>query len=42
MQCNDLESLLCSNIGYVLGKTLINIAQRLISKRRYIFFKTKI
>ena len=37
----DLKSLLYSNIGIALGNTLINIAQRSLSKRRYLFFKTK-
>ena len=42
IQYNDLKSLLYSNIGIVLGNTLINIARRLLSKRRYLSFKTKI
>ena len=41
MQYNDLKSLLYSNSGIVLGNTLINIAQRSLSKRRYLSFKTK-
>ena len=41
IQYNDLKSLLYSNIGIVLGNTLINIARRLLSKRRYLSFKTK-
>ena len=41
MQYNDLKSLLYSNKGIVLGNTLINIAQRSSSKRRYLPFKTK-
>ena len=41
MQYNGLKSLLYSNVGIVPGNTLINIAQRLLSKRRYLFFKTK-
>ena len=42
MQYNDLKSLLHSNSGIVLGNMLINIAQRSLSKRRYLSFKTKI
>ena len=41
IQYNDLKSLLYSNIGIVLGNTLINIAQRSLSKRCYLSFKTK-
>ena len=41
IQYNDLKSLLYSNIGTELGNTLINIAQRSLSKRRYLSFKTK-
>ena len=41
MQYNDLKSLLYPNSGTVLGNTLINIAQRSSSKRRYLPFKTK-
>ena len=41
IQYNDLKSLLYSNIGAVLGNTLFNIAQRLLSKRCYLSFKTK-
>ena len=41
IQYNDLKSLLYSNIGIVLGNRLINIAQRSLSKRRYLSFKTK-
>ena len=41
MQYNDLKSLLYPNSGTVLGNTLINIAQRSSSKRRYLSFKTK-
>ena len=41
MQNNDLKLLLYSDIGIVLGNTLISIAQRLLSKCRYLFFKTK-
>ena len=36
-----LKSLLYSNIGIVLGNTLINIARRSLSKRRYLSFKSK-
>ena len=36
-----MKSLLYSNIGIVLGNTLINIAQRSLSKRCYLSFKTK-
>ena len=36
-----MKSLLYSNNGIVLGNTFINIAQRLLSKRRYLSFKTK-
>ena len=42
MQYNDLKSLLHSNSGIVLGNMLINIAQRSLSKRRYLSLKTKI
>ena len=41
IQYNDLKSLFYSNIGIVLGNRLINIAQRSLSKRRYLSFKTK-
>ena len=41
IQYNDLKSLLYSNSGIVLGNTLLNIAQRSLSKRRYLSFKTK-
>ena len=41
MQYNDLKSLLYSNSGIVLGNTLLNIAQRLLSKRCYLSFETK-
>ena len=41
MQYNDLKSLLYSNSGIVLGNTLLNIAQRSLSKRRYLSFKIK-
>ena len=41
IQFNDLKSLLYSNIGIVLGNTLINITRRSLSKRRYLSFKTK-
>ena len=41
IQYNDLKSLLYSNIGIVLGNTFINIAQRSLSKRSYLSFKTK-
>ena len=41
MQYNDLKSLLYSNSGIVLGNTLINIAQRSLSKRCYLSAKTK-
>ena len=41
MQYNDLKSLLYSNSVILLGNTLINIAQRSSSKRRYLSFKTK-
>ena len=37
MQYNDLKSLLYLNSGIVLGNTLINIAQRSLSKRRYLW-----
>ena len=40
-QCNDLKSFLFSNIGIVLGNTLINIAWRSLSKHHYLPFKTK-
>ena len=36
-----MKSLLYSNIGIVLGNTLINIARRSLSKRRYLSFITK-
>ena len=36
-----MKSLLYSNSGIVLGNTLISTAQRLLSKRRYLSFKTK-
>ena len=36
-----MKLLLYSNSGIVLGNTLINIAQRLLSKRGYLSFKTK-
>ena len=42
MQYNDLKLILYSNSGIALGKTLINIAQRSLSKRRYLSCKTKI
>ena len=38
---NDLKSLLYLNIGIVFGNTLINIAQKSLSKRLYLSFKTK-
>ena len=41
MQYNDLKPLLYSDIGIVLGNTVTNIAQRLLSKCRYLSFKTK-
>ena len=41
MQYNGLKSFLYSNVGIVPGNTLINIVQRLLSKRRYLSFKTK-
>ena len=41
IQHNDLKSLLYSNIGIVLGNTLINIARRSLSKPRYLSFETK-
>ena len=41
IQYNDLESLLYLNIGIVLGNTLINIARRSFSKRRYLSFLKK-
>ena len=41
IEYNDLKSLLSSNIGTVLGNTLINIAQWSLSKRHYLSFKTK-
>ena len=40
IQYNDSKSLIYSNIGIVLGKTVINIARRSLSKR-YLSFKTK-
>ena len=36
-----MKSLLYSNIGIVLGNTLINITRRSLSKRCYLSFKTK-
>ena len=36
-----MKSVLYSNIGIVLGNTLINIARTSLSKRRYLSFKTK-
>ena len=42
IQYDDLKSLLYLNTGTVLGNTLINTAQRFLSKRRYLSFKTKI
>ena len=36
-----LKWLRYSGIGIVLGKTLVNIAQRSLSKRQYLSFKTK-
>ena len=41
IQYNDLKSLLYSNIGIVLGNTLISIARRSITRRHYLSFKTK-
>ena len=41
MQYNDLKSLLYSNIGIVLGNTLIKMARRSLSKRCYLPLKTK-
>ena len=41
IQYNYSKSLLYSNSGSVLGNTLINIARRSLSKRRYLSFKTK-
>ena len=41
IQYNDLESLLYLNTGIVLGNTLINIARRSFSKRRYLSFLKK-
>ena len=41
IQYNDLKSLLHSNIGILLGNTLINIGRRSLSKRCYLSFKTK-
>ena len=41
MQNNDLKLLRYSDIGIVLSNTLISIAQGLLSKCRYLFFKTK-
>ena len=38
---DDLKLLLYSNIGIVLGKTLINTPRRSSSKRRYLYFETK-
>ena len=42
MQQNDLKLLLYSNSGTVLGNTLMNIAQRSLSKRGYYLLKQKI
>ena len=42
MQYNDVKSLLYSNIDIALSNTLINIAQRSLSKRSYLSFETKI
>ena len=41
IQYNDLESLLYLNIGIVLANTLINMARRSFSKRRYLSFLKK-
>ena len=41
MQYNYLKLLLSSNIGIVLGNTIINIARGSLSKHRYQSFKTK-
>ena len=41
IQYNDLKLLLYSNNSIVLGNTLISITQILLSKRRYLSFKTK-
>ena len=41
IQHKNLKSLLYSNIGIVLGNTLINIARRSLSKHRYLSFITK-
>ena len=41
IQCNDLKSLLYLNVGIVLVSKLINIPQKLLSKRRYLSFETK-
>ena len=41
IQYNDLKSLFYSNIGIVLGNTLINTARRSLSKPRYLSFETK-
>ena len=38
---NDLKSLLYLNIGIVLGNTLVNVARRSLSKRRYLSFITR-
>ena len=41
IQYNDLKLLLYSNNSIVLGNTLISIAQKLLSKLRYLSFKAK-
>ena len=41
IQYNDLKLLLYSNNSIVLGNALISITQILLSKRRYLSFKTK-
>ena len=41
IQYNDLKLLLYSNNSIVLGNTLISITKILLSKRRYLSFKTK-
>ena len=42
IQYNNLKSLLCSNIGTVLGDTFINITRRSLSKRPFCLLKQKI
>ena len=40
-QYNDFELVLYSNIDILLGNTLFNIAQRSLSKRCYLSFRTQ-